>query len=161
MIGVLGVVQSGIKVDAPASAPAGGLVAFQFKSARGSTVDSLLGVRTVVEMMARVDAKEVALMTMVWILVLPIIEPLLQVALMPNLIRMQTGEGGIDLGDEIAEHTAGITECKGSIAGIAEAFANHGDVGKATETGAPVIAIGGDKRVFRRGGWGGDEIVDG
>ena len=97
MIGVLGVVQSGIKVNAPASAPACGLVALEFKGARGGAVDSLLGVRAVVEVMARVDAEEVTLMTMVGVLVVPVVEPLLQVALMSNLIWMQAGKGGVEV----------------------------------------------------------------
>ena len=91
MIGVFGIMQSGIEVDAPASAPAGSLVAFQFEGSRGSTVDGLLGVCAIVKVMARVDAEEVTLMTMVGVLVVPVVEPLLQVAFMPNLIWMQAG----------------------------------------------------------------------
>ena len=173
MIGVLCIVQSGIEVDAPASAPAGGLVAFQFKGARGSTVDGLLGVCAIVKVMARVDAEEVTLMTMVRILVFPVIEPLLEVAFLADFVGVKAGEGGVELGDEgepgdriaghttgTAGHTTGTAEYKGGVAGIGEAFANHGDVGKAAEAGAPVIAVGGDERVLGRSGRGGDERAD-
>ena len=94
---------------------------------------------------------------------------------------MKAGEGGVELGDEggpgdriaghttgtaeyttgTAGHTTGIAEYKGGVAGIGEAFANHGDVGKATEAGAPVIAVGGDEGVLGRSGRGGDERADG
>ena len=155
MIGILGIVQSGVQVDAPACAPSRRLVALQFKGARGSTVDGLLAVHAIVEVMTRIDAKQVALMTMVRILILPVIEPLLQVALMANLIGMQTSKGLVNLSNE------GLVESQhlGGSACVTQAFANHGDIGKATKAGASVIAVGGNERVLGRGGWCGDEVI--
>ena len=136
-------------------------------------MECLLGVGAVVEVMAGIDAEEMALVAVVRILVFPVVEPLLEVAFLTDFVGVKAGEGGVELGDEggpgdggepgdrIAGHTTGIAEYKGGVAGIGEAFANHGDVGKATEAGAPVIAVGGDEGVLGRGGRGGDERADG
>lgn len=143
-------------------------------------MECLLGVGAVVEVMAGIDAEEMALVAVVRILVFPVVEPLLEVAFLTDLVGEKAGDGGVELGDEggpgdggepgdriaghttgTAGHTTGTAEHKGGVAGIGEAFANHGDVGKATEAGAPVIAVGGDEGVLGRGGRGGDERADG
>ena len=150
-------------------------------------MECLLGVGAVVEVMAGIDAEEMALVAVVRILVFPVVEPLLEVAFLTDFVGVKADEGGVELGDEggpgdggepgdriaghttgtaghtaiIAGHTTGIAEYKGGVAGIGEAFANHGDVGKATEAGAPVIAVRGDEGVLGRSGRGGDERADG
>ena len=44
---------------------------------------------------------------------------------------------------------------------LGDLFGGLADVGKATEAGAPVIAVGGDEGVLGRSGRGGDERADG
>ena len=134
-------------------------------------MDIRLSVHAIVKSMAGIDAEEVTLVSVVRVFVFPVVEPLLEVAFLANLVGVQARQGGVDLGDKVAEHAesgedvsgsdrrgCGSGEDDGGIAGIAETFTNHGDVGKTTETGAAMIAVWGDEGVLGRGGWGGDEI---
>ena len=88
MIGILGIMQSSIEIDAPTRTPTCSLVTFQFEGLGGSTMDVLFRVHTIIDVMSRIDTKEVALVTMVGVFIFPIIEPLLQIPLLAYLVGM-------------------------------------------------------------------------
>ena len=50
----------------------------------------LLRVHTIIDVVSGIDAEQVALMPMMGVFILPIVEPLLQVSLLANLVRVQT-----------------------------------------------------------------------
>ena len=120
-------------------------------------MESFLGVDTVVEAVTRIDAEEMTLVTVVRVFVVPVVEPLLQVAFASYLVGLQTGEGSVGLSNELAVDI----EDGGCISGISQTLANHGDVGKTAVAGTTVIAVGSDEGVLGRSGGSGDEIVDG
>jgi hypothetical protein len=67
-------------------------------------------------------------MTMTWVFVLPVVVPLLKVALLTYAIREKRVDSRIELGNislVLAKHDGSITR-------IEETFLNHGDVSKST-----------------------------
>ena len=88
VIGILGIVQSGIEIDAPTRTPTCSLVTFQFEGLGGSTMDVLFRVHTIIDVVPRIDTEEVTLVTMVRVFIFPIIEPLLQITLLSYLVGM-------------------------------------------------------------------------
>ena len=52
-------------------------------------MNGLLRIHAIVETMTRIDAEEVTLMTVMWVFIFPVVEPLLQITFFANFVRMQ------------------------------------------------------------------------
>ena len=87
VIGLLGLVQAGPEVDAPARAPACRLVALDLQRSLCCFLEG--GIRQVV---AGVESYQVALMTVLEVPVVPVVVPLVDVAHVPDGVGVQAGE---------------------------------------------------------------------
>ena len=139
--------QSGIEVHAPTRAPSRRLITFQFKRLRGSTVNGLLRIHAVINVVSGIDAEEMALVPMVRILILPVVEPLLQIALLSYLIRLQPCKGLFSLRHKLRV----FLQDESGIPSIRQTFTNHGQVGKSTITRAAMIALVRHEHILGRG----------
>ena len=90
MISILGVVETSIEIDTPSCAPSRGAIAFEFEGTGSGTMNSLLRIHPISDVVTWIDTKEVALVAMVRIFVLPIVEPLLKISFLTDFVRLQT-----------------------------------------------------------------------
>ena len=114
----------------------------------------LHAIHTVSKAMTRIDAEEVTLVAVVWVFIIPIIEPLLQIPFLTYFIRLQARESLVGFGNKViiqAQH-------KGRITGISKAFANHRQIGRATIKAASVIILWRDIVILGRGTGGSDKV---
>ena len=129
--------QTGIEVDTPSCAPACGAVTSNLQRLMGSLVNILYTVHSIGKAVTRINAKEVTLMTMMRVFVVPIIEPLLEVTLLTYLIGLQARERLISLSNKILVQT----QHKGCITGIRQTLTNHGQVGRAAIETTSVVTL--------------------
>ena len=85
---------------------------------------------------------------MVWVLVGPVVIPLLQIAVLADAVWQQLGDGLVQTVDVFLR----LTQYQCGIAGVDQAFLKHGDVGKSTIHRATIIAVGSSVDVLRRSG---------
>ena len=149
-VGALAVAEAGVKVHAPATAPAGGFESFDFQC-----FQCCFGNRTGHVLVPGISADKVRLMAVLRLPVAPVVVPFLQVAGGADLIRAKPGEHVGGLGDEVVVH--GEFACRGH--GIREAFTDDGEVRRrAVERGAPET-VRRDVDVLRRGAGRRDEFA--
>ena len=101
MIGLFGFVQTSPEVDAPASAPSRRVVSFDFQG----TLSGLLQ-RAVRQVLSWVEAYEVTLMAVLRVVVVPVVVPLVQVAVMSDGIGVQFSKCYLYLPILLAHHLA-------------------------------------------------------
>jgi len=144
VIGILAILQSGKQVDAPSGAPSRGVVTLYFKSL-GTSLGQVgsFGHRDV---MSRIKAEKVRLMTMLRVLVFPIVIPLLQIPLFTYFIRLQAFEGTLHL---LTKRFVS-TQCRCCFTSIHKTFANHGQVRHIAIEHRPCISVRSHIAVFGR-----------
>ena len=88
-------------------------------------------------MLPRIQSDEMALVAMLRVPVLPVVVPLVQVAVLADSVGVQTLEGSLVSRDVIATDGTGR-------AGVRQQLANDGKVGRSAVSGDAVIAFIGD-----------------
>ena len=137
VIGVLGIVQTGIEVDTPTGTPPRRAVAPNLQRLVSCLMQILYAVHAVGKTMTGINTEEVTLMTVIRVFVVPVVEPFLEIALLTYLIWLQTRERLVYLSHEILIGS----QLAGSIAGIGQAFTNHREVGRAAIESASMITL--------------------
>ena len=127
-IGLIALMQTSPEVDAPAGAPARCLITFLDESCLGSRVETLW------QIIARIETYEVTLVTMLRVIVLPVMVPLVQVAVLANSVGAEFFQGRLVCSDRITAHTTGC-------ANILQQFADDGEVGSTTVAGDTMITF--------------------
>ena len=88
LVSFVGTMQTSPKIDSPACTPTGGVIALDFQSLGcGSCKFRSLIYRNLVE---RIESEQVRLVSMMPILVVPIVIPFQQIALLADVVRAQT-----------------------------------------------------------------------
>ena len=153
VVGVLAVVQAGIEVDAPTRAPSRRVVTLDFQ--RAGACLGQVGRGRYREVMTRIEAEQMRLMAVLRILILPVVIPLLQVAVGSHAIGQKAGQRPLHL---LLEVLVGLQR-GGGLGGVHQAFARHGQVGRTAVGGGAHIAVGRHELILGRSAGRGHQLA--
>ena len=141
-VSVLPVPQAGIEIDPPAAAPAGRLESLDFQCLGASLPQILALYRG-----TGIQAYQMGLVPVLRIRVRPVVIPLLECTVRPDLIRAQAGKFVFRIGDEFRIHAQFF---RGGDR-IRHAFPDQGQVRRAAIQGDRLVAVGCKEGILRRG----------